>query len=101
MPSPFFVLPPCLQLSYHFNAQFQLWVRAFCLRSTRSPPSSRSPPWRSHTCPSTVSERKPEMAYEDCLVHVLEDVLSRDLPDEVVGQALADEAEHRSGGGNE
>lgn len=33
------------------------------------------------------------MAFEDCLVHVLETVLARDLPDEVLGQALADEAE--------
>ncbi len=32
------------------------------------------------------------MAYEDCLVHVLETVLARDLPDEAVGQALANEA---------
>ena len=33
------------------------------------------------------------MAYEDCLAHVLETVLARDLPDEAVGQALANEAE--------
>lgn len=38
------------------------------------------------------------MAYEDCLAVVLENVLSRDLPDEVVGQALADEAELMSCG---
>jgi hypothetical protein len=41
------------------------------------------------------------MAYEDCLVHVLEIVLARDLPDEALGQALADEAELLSGDGNE
>ncbi|MBC5768688.1 hypothetical protein [Ramlibacter albus] len=33
------------------------------------------------------------MAYEDCLTHVLDSVLGLDLPDEVLGQALADEAE--------
>lgn len=33
------------------------------------------------------------MAYEDCLAHVLDAVLARDLPDEAVGQALANEAE--------
>ncbi len=39
------------------------------------------------------------MAYEDCLVHVLENVLSRDLSDEALGQALAQEAELLSGEG--
>ena len=37
------------------------------------------------------------MAYEDCLAYVLNSVLARDLPDEAVGQALADEAELLSG----
>ena len=41
------------------------------------------------------------MAYEDCLAHVLDDVLARDLPDELLGQALADEAELHSRGSNE
>lgn len=41
------------------------------------------------------------MAYEDCLVHVLESVLARDLPDEAIGQALADEAELLSNEANE
>ena len=40
------------------------------------------------------------MAYEDCLAHVLDDVLARD-PDELLGQALADEAELHSRGSNE
>jgi len=39
------------------------------------------------------------MAYEDCLVHVLDSVLALDLPDEALGQALADEAELLSGEG--
>lgn len=39
------------------------------------------------------------MAYEDCLAVALESVLARDLPDEVVGQALADEAGLLSGEG--
>ena len=33
------------------------------------------------------------MAYEDCLAHVLDSVLSRDLPDEAVGRGMADEDE--------
>jgi hypothetical protein len=37
------------------------------------------------------------MEYEDCLAHVLDRVLGRDLPDEAYGQALADEAELLSG----
>jgi hypothetical protein len=37
------------------------------------------------------------MAYEDCLSYALDSVLARDLPDEAVGQALADEAELLSG----
>jgi hypothetical protein len=37
------------------------------------------------------------MAYEDSIAHAIDTVLSRDLPDEVVGQALADEAELMSG----
>ena len=37
------------------------------------------------------------MAFEDCLAHVLETVLSRDLPDDVLGHMLADEAEMLSG----
>lgn len=41
------------------------------------------------------------MAFEDCLAHVLETVLSRDLPDEALGQALADEAERMSGDGDD
>ena len=41
------------------------------------------------------------MAYEDCLAHVLDDVLARDLPDELLGQALADEAELRARGSND
>ena len=41
------------------------------------------------------------MAYEDCLAHVLQDVLARDLPDEAYGQALASEAELLSGGGGD
>ena len=47
-------------------------------------------------CSSISSERKPVMAYEECLAHVLDDVLARDLPDELLGQALADEAELHS-----
>lgn len=41
------------------------------------------------------------MAFEDCLAHVLQDVLARDLPDEAYGQALADQAELLSGEGQE
>lgn len=41
------------------------------------------------------------MAFEDCLARLLDSVLSRDLPDELVGQALADEAELLSGSGDE
>lgn len=37
------------------------------------------------------------MAYEDCLAYLLASVLARDLPDEAVGHALADEAELLSG----
>lgn len=41
------------------------------------------------------------MAYEDCLAHVLQDVLGRDLSEEALGQALADEAELLSGDGHD
>lgn len=41
------------------------------------------------------------MDFENCLVHVLETVLSRDLPDESLGQALASEAEMLSGEASE
>lgn len=37
------------------------------------------------------------MAYEDCVARVIDIVLARDLPDDALGQALADEAELLSG----
>lgn len=37
------------------------------------------------------------MAYEDCLARIIDVVLARDLPDEALGRALADEAELLSG----
>jgi hypothetical protein len=37
------------------------------------------------------------MPYEDCLAHVLQEVLARDLPDEAFGPALADQAGLLSG----
>ncbi len=40
------------------------------------------------------------MAYEDCIAYVLDFVLALDLPDEAVGQALADEADLLSGNGS-
>lgn len=41
------------------------------------------------------------MAFEDSLAYVLDQVLARDLPDEALGQALADEAELLSREGSE
>lgn len=41
------------------------------------------------------------MEYEDCLARVIDLVLTRDLPDEAYGQALADEAELLTGEGVE
>lgn len=37
------------------------------------------------------------MSFDDCLAHVLQEVLARDLPDEAYGLALADQAELLSG----